>query len=211
MKEGNIRTGPTDKGGGPLYDIGIYCINAARYLFRDEPTEVVALAAARSAIDPFVETDEQVRAVPPIPGRSARHLHGQLRRGRRGNATIWSGPRAPCGSTPLTNTPCRWSWRRGSAKRCQKRRFGKRDQIAPELEHLAGCVLRNEEPEPSGWEGLHDVRIIRAILESASRGRKVSVDLPDKRDRPGRQQASERPPVQRSPSLVNADPPSDGG
>src|SRR5947207_6390738 len=32
-------------GGGVLYDIGIYCINAARALFRDEPTEVHASAA----------------------------------------------------------------------------------------------------------------------------------------------------------------------
>ena len=42
-------------GGGTLYDIGIYCINAARYLFRAEPTEVVALSVnsgvARSEID----------------------------------------------------------------------------------------------------------------------------------------------------------------
>ena len=31
-------------GGGTLYDIGVYCINAARYLFRAEPTEVMALS-----------------------------------------------------------------------------------------------------------------------------------------------------------------------
>ena len=36
-----------DRGGGPLYDIGIYCINAARYLFRDEPLEVTALLGHR--------------------------------------------------------------------------------------------------------------------------------------------------------------------
>src|SRR5262249_47736888 len=34
-------------GGGPLFDIGIYCINAARYLFRAEPVEVAAIAASR--------------------------------------------------------------------------------------------------------------------------------------------------------------------
>jgi predicted dehydrogenase len=34
-----------DTGGGPLYDIGIYCINAARYLFRAEPEEVFAYGA----------------------------------------------------------------------------------------------------------------------------------------------------------------------
>ena len=29
-------------GGGALYDMGVYCINAARYLFRAEPQEVFA-------------------------------------------------------------------------------------------------------------------------------------------------------------------------
>src|SRR6266542_5711910 len=39
VRPGNIRT-DKEMGGGTLYDIGIYCINAARYLFRDEPVEV---------------------------------------------------------------------------------------------------------------------------------------------------------------------------
>src|SRR5690348_5801309 len=40
---GNIRlTEPSERGGGPLYDMGVYCINAARYLFRSEPLEVMA-------------------------------------------------------------------------------------------------------------------------------------------------------------------------
>src|SRR6185503_2516455 len=43
VREGNIRT-QDEMGGGTLYDIGVYCINAARYLFRDEPTDVVALS-----------------------------------------------------------------------------------------------------------------------------------------------------------------------
>jgi predicted dehydrogenase len=44
VKEGNIRTRKS-LGGGTLFDIGVYCINAARYLFRDEPIEVVGLTA----------------------------------------------------------------------------------------------------------------------------------------------------------------------
>ena len=40
----NVRlTEPSRKGGGPVFDMGIYCINAARYLFRAEPTEVWAI------------------------------------------------------------------------------------------------------------------------------------------------------------------------
>ena len=41
VAEDNIRlTEPVENGGGPVYDMGVYCINAARYLFRDEPTEI---------------------------------------------------------------------------------------------------------------------------------------------------------------------------
>jgi glucose-fructose oxidoreductase len=40
VEEGNIRlANDIEQGGGPLFDMGVYCINAARYLFRDEPVE----------------------------------------------------------------------------------------------------------------------------------------------------------------------------
>ena len=43
VRRGDIRT-KREYGGGTLYDIGVYCINAARYLFRAEPLEVVAVS-----------------------------------------------------------------------------------------------------------------------------------------------------------------------
>src|ERR687898_3257135 len=45
VKEDNIRL-KSDLGGGTLYDIGVYCINASRYLFGAEPLEVSALAVS---------------------------------------------------------------------------------------------------------------------------------------------------------------------
>src|SRR5688500_5308886 len=45
VKEGDIRL-RRKRGGGTLFDIGVYCINAARYLFRDEPYEVMAMSAS---------------------------------------------------------------------------------------------------------------------------------------------------------------------
>ncbi len=42
-----------DLAGGPLYDIGVYCINAARYMFRAEPEEVFAYAATREQDERF--------------------------------------------------------------------------------------------------------------------------------------------------------------
>src|SRR5690606_19530964 len=42
VREGNTRVQPR-RGAGPIYDVGVYCVNAARYLFRSEPVEVSAL------------------------------------------------------------------------------------------------------------------------------------------------------------------------
>src|SRR5438270_383574 len=49
VKPGNVRL-RREKGGGTLYDIGIYCINAARYLFRAEAEEV--FGTAENSCDP---------------------------------------------------------------------------------------------------------------------------------------------------------------
>src|SRR5206468_2506387 len=61
----------------------------------------------------------------------------------------------------------------------QVRNFPKRDQFAPELVYFSRCILDDEEPEPSGEEGLADVRVLQAVIESASSG--VPVNLPPMR------------------------------
>src|SRR5262249_27170229 len=55
-----------NSGGHPLLDVGIYCINAARYLFRAEPIEVTAFIATAS--DPrFKEVPEMVSGILRFP------------------------------------------------------------------------------------------------------------------------------------------------
>jgi len=54
-------------GGGPLLDIGIYCINAARYLFQSEPIDVFA-AASRSNDARFQEVPEMYAVIMRFPG-----------------------------------------------------------------------------------------------------------------------------------------------
>ena len=66
VADGNIRV-KRERGGGPLYDIGVYCINAARYLFGDEPTEVVAMEDRKNERR-FREVPETVSATMRFPG-----------------------------------------------------------------------------------------------------------------------------------------------
>ena len=64
------------------------------------------------------------------------------------------------------------------------RNFPKRDQFADELIYFSDCILKGREPEPSGREGLADVRIVRAACESARAGRAIEFpELPRKKGR----------------------------
>src|SRR5688572_25062372 len=54
-------------GGGPLWDIGVYCINAARCLFQDEPTDVLGEIVPRN--EPrFTEVEEMASGLLRFPG-----------------------------------------------------------------------------------------------------------------------------------------------
>jgi glucose-fructose oxidoreductase len=82
--------------------------------------------------------------------------------------------------------------------------FPKRDQFAAEILYFSDCILQDKEPEPSGREGLADVRIVRAIYESARTGKTVDLpDFPHKRW-PTLQQEIHRP-AHGKPETVNAE------
>ena len=66
VQPGNIRT-QREHGGGPLLDLGIYCVNAARALFAAEPIAVAAMSASRQSDLRFKEIDEQVSVVLRFP------------------------------------------------------------------------------------------------------------------------------------------------
>jgi len=178
-------------GGGTLHDIGIYCINAARYLFRDEPTEVIALS--EQGTDPrFAEVDEMTAAAMRFPGDriatfacsfgatdvSAYRLVGTDGQLRLDPAFSSSGERR----MHLT-----------ARGRSSSRTFPPVDQFAPELLHFSDCVLENRAPQPSGEEGRTDVRIIEALLRSAATRRPVSLELDPPPSRPTEDQVEFQP------------------
>ena len=59
----------------------------------------------------------------------------------------------------------------------QRKTIGKRDQFAPELLHFSDCIRHDRTPEPSGEEGLADVRIVQALYRSAKSGQWEPVEL----------------------------------
>jgi glucose-fructose oxidoreductase len=201
VKEGNIRL-RRDLGGGPLWDIGVYCINAARALFDDDPVEV--LAASERGGDPrFTEVDEMTSAVLRFPGRRLAAFTCSF------GAADTSSYRIVGTEGSIRVEPA-YEYAEGLVLHVTKgdttrvRRFGKRDQFAPELEHFSRAILADDEPEPSGREGLIDVAVVRGILAAASRGGTVRLGPFAKDRRPSPRQRIDRPPV-RKPRLVRVE------
>jgi predicted dehydrogenase len=204
VDDGNIRT-KRKMGGGPLLDIGVYCINAARYLFGRNPTEVTALAA--SSNDPrFQEIDEMVGAVLRFPDDrlasficsfGAQDISQFNLVGTKG---ILFGEPAFDYSLPL-----QWSIKRDGHTKVNH--FSKGDQFGSEMDYFAQCIQKGRKPEPSGVEGLTDVEIVEAIAQSHKKGRAIKIKLPKKTQWPDEPQIIKRPAIRSEPRLVKAKAP----
>lgn len=202
VKAGDIRL-DSALGGGTLYDIGIYCINAARMVFRAEPVEVFALAG-NNGERRFAEVDEMVSATLRYPGDrlatfttsfGATDVSQYEIVGTKGSLAL--DPAYEIGETLVHHQTI--------DGKTSKRSFKARDQFAPELEYFSDCVLNDREPEPSAAEGLADVQIIEALQESIVKRRPVRVRI--RTDAPPTRSQSAYKPTVRKRRLVGASAP----
>jgi predicted dehydrogenase len=207
VKEGDIRLNPREQGGGTLYDIGIYCINAVRNLFGAEPMEVVAFSANNG--DPrFLHCEESTSAILRFPGRE--RLASFTCSFNAADVSVYRvvGTKGDLVMDPAYEYAEELKQRVTINGRTREHAFPKRDQFAAELVSFSECILTGSAPEPSGLEGLADVRVIRALYQSADTGQPVPLEPFSKNDRPSLDQEIRRPPVKK-PELVNTESPSE--
>jgi glucose-fructose oxidoreductase len=205
VKRGNIRL-DARLGGGPLHDLGIYSINAARAVLGDEPIEVVA-ATATGDDDRFSQVEEMVSAVLRFPGDRLASITTSF-----GAADVgWYqvvGTRGSLRVDPAFEWAGRLEHHLTVDGRTTRREYPRRDQFGPELVYFSDCVLEGRDPEPSGREGLADVRVIEAIRRAAETGRSVPLPPFRRRRRPSLEQEIFRQ-RREIPDLVRADSPTD--
>jgi glucose-fructose oxidoreductase len=202
----NIRLSPIAMGGGAVYDIGIYCINAARYLFRAEPTEVAAFSVSNPHDSRFHHCDEVTAVLLRFPDERLASFVCSF-----GAADVSRyrlvGTRGDLRVEPAYDYATRLCHYLTIDELTKRRVFSKRDQFAPELLYFSSCVLGDIEPEPSGWEGLADVRIIRAIHSASETHQAVPLAPFTRPTRPSPDQEIHKPPVAK-PDTVHARGPS---
>jgi predicted dehydrogenase len=203
VSENNIRL-EREKGGGPLYDIGIYCINAARYCLSEYPVEVWA-TAAKSRDRRFSEIDESVIGAMRFKDERLASFTCSFGAADRSTYSI-TGTRGSIILDPAYEYAEGLAYWLKIGERERNKQFAKSDQFAAELLYFSDCILNDRNPESSGEEGLADVRIIEGMLRSIKSGRWVPVRVPPRRQRPTIRQVIRRPPVPREPRLIDAEP-----
>ncbi|MEH1902526.1 MAG: Gfo/Idh/MocA family oxidoreductase [Nostoc sp.] len=211
VEEGNIRLRDVT-GGGTLYDIGIYCINAARYLLQDEPIQVFAVAANKGE-ERFSEVEEMTSVILRFPNEQLATFTCSF-----GGANV--STYQIVGTQGDLRVESAYAWQ-GELKHyltingeTQERTFEDHDQLAAEFIYFSDCILQDKNPEPSGTEGLIDVSIIQALYQSIETGQPVQLQTRDacgsklRDQRPTSAQTIERPPAKDKPDLIHAAAPS---
>jgi predicted dehydrogenase len=203
---GNIRlTEPSDNGGGPVYDMGVYCINASRYLFRAEPISVSAFSASLPQ-KRFGQVEEMTSVVMRFPGERLATFTCSFGAASLSRYTL-IGTKGLLTADPAYDYSKVLKQRITVGRKTTTKSFSKRDQFAAELIYFSNCISRNKQPEPSGLEGLADVRIVQAIYKSIKDGRTVKLSPFAVKQRPSIKQEIDRP-AHAKPKTIKAQSPS---
>ena len=160
-------------GGGSLMDIGIYGLNAARFITGEEPTEVSAMIYTSPNDPRFKDVEETTHFQLRFPSGTLGSFttsYGYTSIGRiRAVATEGWFEMEPS----MYYTGLRMTLHRGNSY--NEVMLPQRDHFALEMEHMSDCVMNNKEPLTPGEEGLKDIKIMTAIYEAAKMGSTVKV------------------------------------
>ena len=162
-------------GGGSLMDIGIYSVQALRYVTGEEPIAVTATESTDRSDPRFREVEDRLSWTFAFPSGVVGQGFSSYSSGH--NRIRLSGERGWIDMEPATGY---------SGHRMRLRTGGEEQPVAPppgpavnqfvgQLDHMAECVLEDREPIVPGEEGLRDLRAMEAIYRSAREGRTVSL------------------------------------
>jgi predicted dehydrogenase len=163
-------------GGGPLMDVGVYCVNTSRWLADEDPVEATAFRWTRDK-KRFKDVEEGMAFRLRFPS-------GLILQG----AASWGSALASFvqvhgekGWASLSPAFAFEEERRLTGKIAGQwfaREFTAIDEFALEIEAFAGCIRENRKPEPDGEQGMRDLVILDAIYRAAKLGRPVAIRYP---------------------------------
>ena len=166
-------------GGGSLPDIGLYCLNTARFLTGEEPEWVYATTYSTPGDPRFREVEETVLFQLGFPGGTivnAMTSYGahEARRYRcLADNGAWFGldPAFPYRGIQMEISEV------VDGKEVRKRPvMPEKNQFAIEMDHFSDCILNDKQPYTPGEEGLQDQILMEALYQSAREQKPVKLE-----------------------------------
>ncbi len=159
-------------GGGSLMDIGIYCLQAARYLSGEEPVSVYAEMWSSDPVK-FKEVEENIAFMLSFPSGIIANCYSSygvegVNRYRAGGTEGWVELDPAYSYLGLVQR----SYRDGKVTTTLPSDW---DQFAAEIDAFSDAILHDRDVLTSGEEGLRDMKIMMACYESARTGKSVSL------------------------------------
>jgi predicted dehydrogenase len=164
-------------GGGCLPDVGLYCLNASRFLSGEEPTDVSATIFQPKDDPRFTEVEASCSFSLKFPSgyvatcTTSYDVH-------KSQFLRLEGTKAWADMSPAYGyhgNHLKWSHLDGERETEIAPQIEEKDQFALEMDHFAECILEGKTPHTPGEEGLKDHQIMEAIYESARTSRIVRV------------------------------------
>ena len=167
-------------GGGCLPDVGVYCLNAARFISNEEPSEISGTLYQPKSDPRFAEVEETCSFTMKFPSgliavcNSGYGAHkSQFLRVEGEKA--WAELNPAFGYTGLK---LRHEALVDGRNVVSEPSIEAVDQFATEMDHMSLCVQQDLQPHTPGEEGLQDQRVTDAIYESAKTGKIVRLQPP---------------------------------
>ncbi|WP_129116994.1 D-xylose 1-dehydrogenase Gfo6 [Halegenticoccus tardaugens] len=165
------RLDPDLSGGGALMDVGVYPLNAARFLLDADPE---AVTGTTSGDGPFADVDEHVAFGVEFPDGVTGAFTANFSGFRDSRLSI-------LGTEGRIEIERAFDYAR--PRRVRAELEGARisfdgpltDEIREEFDYFARCLLAGESPGPDGQDGLNDMRTMAAVYEAAERGERVEL------------------------------------
>jgi len=164
------RLDKTLSGGGPLVDVGIYCLNASRYLTGAEPAEVAGFSSVVDQDGRFAQVEETLSWTMKFPGGALANCTCTYGSQMRGYFRV-CGSRGTLTMDPAFNydKPHLLAQFDGGDTLDVASDEADPMQFLREADHMADCILQNNAPKTSGQEGLRDTELIAQIYRSCDR------------------------------------------
>ena len=160
-------------GGGSLMDIGIYSLNAVRYLAGEEPVEVSAMESTDRSDPRFGTVEDRISFLMRFPSGIESTCVSSYSSNHNAYRVI--GTKGWIGLEPATGYDGHKMFVHRDGRTEQQSVPAGKKQHAGQLDHFAECIINDTQPLVPGEEGLADLRVIEAIYRSAREGRRVQI------------------------------------